>query len=47
MNFTDSAQEQEMSSYAVSPLYETVSAPQSVLSMNECAAYNVAEGTRL
>ncbi|XP_019850938.1 PREDICTED: uncharacterized protein LOC100639729 isoform X2 [Amphimedon queenslandica] len=40
------AQEQELSS-SISPQYDNIPAPQSVLSMKECAAYGVVEGTRL
>uniref|UniRef100_A0A1X7V2T8 Fibronectin type-III domain-containing protein n=1 Tax=Amphimedon queenslandica TaxID=400682 RepID=A0A1X7V2T8_AMPQE len=37
------AQEQELSS-SISPQYDNIPAPQSVLSMKECAAYGVVEG---
>ena len=41
------SQVQELSSPVVNPQYENIPAPQSVLSLKECAAYGVIEGTRL
>ena len=47
INYITDSQEQELSS--VNPQYENVHlpVPQSELSMKECAAYGVVEGTRL